>query len=736
LVLSGGGAAGLTHIGVIKALEENNIPIDCITGTSMGGLIGGMYASGYSVEEIEKLFSSELFSLALNGEIPEKNIFYYKQPDLDASIVEFKVSSNSLLQTSIPTSIVSTDLINFLFMELFAKPGAAANYDFDSLMIPFRCIAADIVEKKQVVFNKGDLTTALRATTTYPFYFKPIMVDDKLLFDGGLYNNFPTDVMYSDFYPDIIIGSNVSTNSQLPNEEDLISQIKNMIIYRTEYSMICENGIIILPETNVGLFDFSNVKAEIQKGYNATIKNIDEIKRQVQNRNTPKELFIKRETFKAKQTEVIFDQLIVNGLNKGQTKYVEKIIFPNKNDSILTLEKFMPYYFRLTEDDKIKSVFPTTTIKESKNYTLKVDVGKEKNISTYFGGNFSSRPTNFGFVGIKYNFFGKTSASVYANSYFGKFYGSVHVRLKLDLATGIQFSFEPFFTLNRWDYFKSLATFFDESNPPFIIQNEIFGGFQAQIPSGNRGKIIFDTKNGITEDNYYQTKNFTRLDTSDITSFKFYTSGIGYERNTLNKKQFANKGTYLSLKIRGVAGKENTKFGSTSANILDFKKNREWITAELKYENYFKRISKLQLGIFANALYSTKPFFENYDATLLSAPAFQPVLETKTIFQNEFRAHKFGVIGAKAIFVFQKNLDLRFEGYLFQPVNQIQKDLSNKASFTSKFQQPYFIGSSNLVFHSPIGPLSLSLNYYDRTEDPLRVIFNFGFMIFNKRAME
>ena len=736
LVLSGGGAAGLTHIGVIKALEENNIPIDYIAGTSMGALIGGMYASGYSVKEIEDLFESELFMLSVNGQIPAENIFYYKQADVDASLVEYKVSSRSLLQTSIPTNIVATDLMNFLFMELFSKSAAVAGYNFDSLMIPFRCNAADIVDKKQVIFRKGDLSTALRATTTYPFYFKPITVDGKLLFDGGLYNNFPTDIMYTEFYPDIIIGSNVSTNSMPPDENDLISQIKNMIIYRTEYSMVCENGIIILPETDVGLFDFSNVKAEIDKGYNATIKNIDEIKKQIKSRRTNLELEKKRLQFRFKETPLLFDKISVQGINEGQTKYVEKIIFPHKRDSILTVEKFKPLYFRLTEDDKIKSVFPTMVLDDNGKYTLKLAVGREKDISTYFGGNFSSKPSNFGFVGLKYNFFGKTSASIYANSYFGKFYGSINVRLKLDLATGIQFSFEPFFTLNRWDYFRSLATFFEPSNPSYIIQNEIFGGAQAYIPAGNRGKLGLDFKFGITKDDYYQTEKFTRLDTSDVTNFQFITSAINYERSTLNKKQFANKGTYLNIKIRGVSGRETTQFGTTLPSAIDYKKDHSWVTAEIKYENYFKRFSKIQFGIFSNAVYSTKSFFENYDASVLSSPAFQPIPETKTIFQNEFRAHKYGAFGLRAIYVLQKNVDVRLEGYVFQPVNEFKKDANNHVVFDTKFKTPFFIASSNLVFHSPIGPVSLSLNYYDKAKDPLRVIFNFGFLIFNKRALE
>ena len=101
--------------------------------------------------------------------------------------------------------------------EFFARPSAAAEYNFDSLFIPFRCVAADIEAKESVVFKSGDLGEALRASMSYPFYLKPISVNGKLLFDGGLYNNFPSDIMYNDFYPDLIIGSNVTGNEPAPD---------------------------------------------------------------------------------------------------------------------------------------------------------------------------------------------------------------------------------------------------------------------------------------------------------------------------------------------------------------------------------------------------------------------------------------------------------------------------------------------------------------------------------------
>lgn len=199
LVLSGGGASGLAHIGVLKALEENHIPIDYITGTSMGAMIGSMYAMGFSPAQIETLVKSESFRNWSEGIIDQKYVYYFKRDDSNASWVTFKISDSSLTSI-IPTNVISPIAMDIGSMELAGGPAAAANYTFDSLFIPFRCVAADIELKQPVIFREGDLAEAVRASMSYPFYIKPITVNGKLLYDGGLYNNFPSNIMYEDFF--------------------------------------------------------------------------------------------------------------------------------------------------------------------------------------------------------------------------------------------------------------------------------------------------------------------------------------------------------------------------------------------------------------------------------------------------------------------------------------------------------------------------------------------------------
>lgn len=202
LVLSGGGAKGLTHIGIIRALEENNIPIDYITGTSMGAIIGSMYAMGYSPDEMEELIKSEEFKRWYSAEVEEKYIYYFKKnrptPDFFNIRFSFK-DSLSFKPQILPTSVIDPIQMNLVFIDLYARATAACKRNFDNLFVPFRCVASDVYNKKQIVMREGDLGDAVRASMSFPFVFKPININGVLAYDGGIYNNFPTDVMRQDF---------------------------------------------------------------------------------------------------------------------------------------------------------------------------------------------------------------------------------------------------------------------------------------------------------------------------------------------------------------------------------------------------------------------------------------------------------------------------------------------------------------------------------------------------------
>ena len=280
LVLSGGGAKGMTHIGIIRALEENNIPIDYIAGTSMGAIIGSLYAMGYSPDDMVELLKSEDFKRWYSGEVEEKYVYHFKKnlptPEFFNIRFSFKDSLKSLKPQFLPTSVVNPIQMNLVFVDLYARATAACKGDFDKLFVPFRCIASDVYNKKQLVMKEGDLGDAVRASMSFPFMFKPIEIDNVLAYDGGIYNNFPTDVMRDDFHPDVIIGSVVSTNPTKPKENDLMSQIENMVMQKTDYSIPDSMGILMtFKYDNVNLMDFQRIDELHDIGYIDNPKGTD-----------------------------------------------------------------------------------------------------------------------------------------------------------------------------------------------------------------------------------------------------------------------------------------------------------------------------------------------------------------------------------------------------------------------------------------------------------------------------
>ena len=743
LVLSGGGASGLAHIGVIKALEENEIPIDYITGTSMGALVGGMYSAGYSPAQMEALVSSKKFQRIANGDLENQYIYSFRQREEGSSWITVKLSKDTLWNTALPTNMISPVAMDFEMMSILAGPIASAGYNFDSLFVPFRCVASDIELKEQVIFNDGPLSVAIRASMAFPFFLRPITVDDKLLFDGGLYNNFPSDVMSNDFSPGYIIGSNVSGNTPKPDEENLILQVKNMLIAKTDYSLHGKDGIIIEPKFEAATFDFSKVSEIIETGYQETLAKIEEIKKGVTTRRPVGKVNASRQKFHSKVAPLVFDDINIEGLNKRQSTYVNRLLVTRRKP-VRTVEEIKPGYFRVFGDEKIKYIFPTAKFnKETGHYGLNLKVKKEKDILVDFGGNFSSRPINTAHLGVAYNHLGRSAIRLSANSYFGRLYASIQTKARFDFPVRLPFYIEGEFTRNRWDYFKSRATFFEDVKPSFLIQNETFGAINLGFPVKSKGKLKIGLSQAVLKDEYYQTRTFLSTDTTDNTTFEPASIYAQFERSSLNNKQYATAGTSIKLSARYMSGTETTDPGSTSPSDFIYYKFHEWYQLKLSYQQYYKSQGKLRLGFLAEGVYSTQELFNNYTASILRAPAFMPTPESKTLFLESFRAYKYGAIGHQFIFTPVKNLDIRLEGYLFQPFQEIIQNEDLSTSLGPEFEKRFTMATLAAVFHAPIGQVAVSANYYHNNPDvslvdktPLTVLFHFGYVLFNNRALD
>lgn len=735
VVFSGGGSSGIAHIGVLKALEENNIPIDYIAGTSMGGLIAGFYAAGYSPSEIEDIFLSDKFKNWASGKLDHKYIYYLRQKNDDASLFTLKMNLDTSLGISLPTNIVSPSAINYALMQYLAPASAKAKDDFDSLFIPFRCIASDIISKKPVVLENGPLPTAIRASMAYPFYLSPIAYKNMLLFDGGLYNNFPSNVMYNEFDPDFIIGSNVSSNFLPPNEDDVISQIKAIISNDTKYEIPCEASVLIEPDAeNYSTFNFDNNEELIQIGYEATIKQLEKIKSNIYRKHDTTYIHHKRAAYRKSLPKLIFDEVEVVGLKNPQNAYIKNSIRLKKDT--LSVEDLKSEYIKVSSDGKIKSLYPMAMYNPSTNkYKLLLNAKKERNLVVSFGGAFTSRPINTGYLGIDYNILRKKAYSFNAHTYFGKLHNSVSVGFRIDFPKPLPFYWSISYTNDRWDYFKSNSTFFEDTKPSFLRSSDLYGRSELGLPIFYKGKIALGGTLGELDNEYYQTRKFVSTDTTDVTKFYNYSGYIRYERNSLDKKQYATTGSFFQLKAKYIKGLERTIPGSTSIIKDEATETHEWVLLKATYDKYFNRKGRIRFGFYGEAVYSDQTLFENYTASILTANAFTPLPESQTLFQERLRAYTYLAGGLKTILLFTDNLHLRLEGYVFQPHKRIFQNEFNKASFGLEWASREYIASSALVYHTPLGPIAATVNYYDRQEDHWSFLVHFGYLIFNKKSL-
>ncbi len=742
LVLSGGGAKGLSHIGVLKALEENNIPIDYVAGTSMGAIISGLYAIGYSPDEMITLLSSKDFYIWYKGLDEEKyTSFIFRsnpQPDMFSVKFDFK---DKKLKTQLPTSLVSTYQMDLAFLGLFSPADAVAHGNFDSLMVPFRCVASDVEHKKQVVMRHGNLGASVRSSMTYPFYFKPISIDSTLLFDGGFYNNFPWDVMQKDFAPDLIIGAKCAGNPKKPDEDNIISQMENMLMFATDYDLPEDLGILI--ETRfqgVGVLDFGKIDYLVQAGYEKTMAQMDEIKARIASRETAEERAAKRKQFRDRTPKEVFKDISVTGqLNTKQQYFIERSISLTAGEEFdyNTLKR---RYFRVISTDLVNTFYPTATYDPVDSaFDVSIYATQSARFKAMIGGYFSTSSINELFFGASYKMFTKTIGEAVFGATFGRFYNGLQGSWKHFVFVNPIVYYELIISANRYDYFSGAQDlFYFDQGPPNLQEEELYGQFTIGIPIFLQRNFTtqISCTSGIIRDKYFQDDFFSSADTADLMKFNYVHPKIGIKRTTFNYKQYPTLGSEQSASINYVYGQERNYPG----NLSRFETNTDepithhWIGMRL-YSNYYLPIgSHFSLGLLADIIWSSKSPFNDYYSTLLSLPAFQPTPHSTTLILENYRADIYAGLGVTPIVRFTNKVSLQLGGYLFQPYETIIRTDDDKIAYSKPFSQRAFMAMGAFVWHTPVGPLSFSANWYERSQNKWYFQLGLGYLLFNKRG--
>ena len=266
LVLSGGGARGAAHVGVLRVLEELRIPIDCVAGTSMGAVVGGFYAAGWSPDEIERELLAIDWEELFRGEAPRRNLSYRRKQD-DLRYIDFDAGLRNA-RLVLPHGAVASPVLDFLLRS--RTLGVAGIDDFDRLPIPFRAVAADLASGEEVVLASGELSRAIRASMSIPGVFPPIEIDGRLLVDGGVLNNMPIEVAEA-LGADVIIavdaGTPLRTREELGSLAGVASQALSLASERRVEAQKQKADILLKPDLSaVGFMNFPAMGDAVRSG--------------------------------------------------------------------------------------------------------------------------------------------------------------------------------------------------------------------------------------------------------------------------------------------------------------------------------------------------------------------------------------------------------------------------------------------------------------------------------------
>ena len=422
LVLSGGGAKGMAHIGAMKVIEELGIPIDYVVGTSIGSIVGGIYALGYNAEELDSLVRSQDWNLLMLDQMKRQGISYENKEDQDRyflsvpflnyrspgseSVEDF---NNRWLLRNMPDALVTGQNLDQLFTKL--SVGYQDDIDFNTLPIPFACVAVDLNTKEEVVFHSGDIVTAMRSSMSIPGYFAPVKIGSQYLVDGGLLNNMPVDVarkMGADYIICIDLHhfkeAHTDTEQTIP---EMIGSMLNIMNGEKYQSGRAASDIIIEPDCSrfdMLAFDDKSVNALVDSGYVAAQRVLPQLRSlagHLQEFDGP-EAPRPPHAIDLNRQEVLISQLEIDGADAADMNWAlaKTGIAPGKKISGETMDKAMNFIYDTRCFSKASYDIAGN---EKEGYRLKIHLEPQRVHEANLGFRFDSEEMASILLGVSFN---------------------------------------------------------------------------------------------------------------------------------------------------------------------------------------------------------------------------------------------------------------------------------------------------------------------------------------------
>lgn len=730
LVLSGGGAKGIAHVGVIKALEDNDIPIDYVTGTSMGAIVGSLYACGWSPERMMKLFTSKDFSYWSTGTIDKQLTYYFSSPAPTpqwASLnINFKDTAGVTSQI-LPTSLINPIPMNMEFLKLYGPYSEQCKENFDNLFVPFRCVCSDVYHKHKIVMGDGSLGDAVRASMSFPLIFRPIKINNVLVYDGGIYDNFPVNVMESVFNPDFIIGVSVSSPDGKPEQGNIYSQLEDMIIQNNDYSVPSHNGIKIqVPVLDFGVLEFDKAQTIYDIGYKTGMSMVDSIKKRVTAREPLADVTARREKFVAKTPELFFDSVAVTGAKGIQADYLKFLFTQGKNKPI-DIAQTQNSYYRAVTDGTLSNLVPQAEFGKDGHNTLLLEATVKKPWSIGVGGWITSSTNSMLYLDLGFHTLSYNSLDVSLSGWIGQSYLAGMLSGKFTLRSSVPSYLQLMGVMTRQKFYDTELLFYENSTPTFIteIQNFIKANYVWAI--GRRAEGYASLGWGYLSDSYFPTNDSDyAMSAKDKTQYKVSVARLGYKQSNLNNELYPSAGmeahadlalSYEYSRYTPGGMKADGKYSATPRGSL-----------ELHWKQFFPLHRKMTIGLSGTALGTLQKIKQNYTATLIHAPAFAPTPSTRNYFNPAFRSDNYLAAGVMPVWSPVSHVQLRGDFYVYSPIRHLVATGPLTAAYNGWFCKTEFIGEVAAVYNFSFASLSIYGNYLSYPSRNWNFGINFGLL--------
>jgi NTE family protein len=596
LVLSGGGAHGIAHLGVIKVMEEAGLRPDYISGVSMGSIIGGMYSIGYSADSLQKLLKSINWKLILSNKIPENKVIFLEKSHFYNSIIALPLSYRKVL---LPSGLINGQQIEST-LSFYSWPAADIN-DFSRLPIPFMCVASDIISYKKIDLKTGYLPDAIRASFSVPSIFTPFKMDSLLLLDGGLIRNFAASEV-RDMGADIVIGSYVGFQAYKEEELQTVSGImKQIAMFRSlEDFKEQEKLVNVLIQPQTGKFPitgFENVDSLVQKGYEAALPHKEYFRKLADSLNRigpqkPINKILDKQTY-------TFDKIEIRG-NKSysdlQIRGVLDIEPEEKIDKYMLTDRIELLYGKAWFDNVKYRVIP-----RNDSLILVIDCVEKPEAMLYGSVHYDNSLLSGIIVGISVKNLLTPRSVINLNSYLGQYY-----RFELN---ALQF-------IDRNQKFGLSANFYADNTllPMLELRGDKGNALSRNFISGVSVNRRLGLNQLMTVSGNYENLNLILRYDSDVhlknLSYNYFTATYDYQRNTVDTKHFPDKGGILNVSVStsrlesGSIKTDSSKTVFKDSDHGEFSFDR-FFTLYGSLIHYFSSVNKLTFALGGDVLFIT-----------------------------------------------------------------------------------------------------------------------------------